>query len=413
MRVERRYGKSTVAVSMCVGLFIGLLVGGSDAPDSAVAQEGSQPSACTVTHTVPDQLFTELVKLNRDIGQVIDDFKNGELEDDFDPETDEFQNELKDLHLKKLGILRQHFPQVFGEDFVDLFELLEGIDFHLVQAGDFESLADQPALPFDDDDVNDQLDRAKSFKEALEETLRESPCLTQPPSISPIGASQTGTTTEYFVEADDPEGAGLMYEWSKSQEAGCGTFESEGNRAFWDHPHPPCPAEEVHPATISVSVSDGTWICTAEYPGGSAAGTGPEPGPCEKGTLAEFPPLCFGREPSILGTSRSETLTGTTDQDVIFGGGGADTIKGLGGNDFLCGGSGDDSLLGGEGGDELSGASGSDRLEGGTGNDSLFGGLGNDELLKGGPGDDECSGGPGSKDRIVVAGKGKCEEWSK
>ena len=104
------------------------------------------------------------------------------------------------------------------------------------------------------------------------------------PTVSAINARQQGTSTIYDVETSDPEGAALSITWSKSGSE-CGQFAPNASRptqAVWSHPHPPCPAENVHPATITVVVSDGEWRCTATYPFGSAANTGPPPPPCER-----------------------------------------------------------------------------------------------------------------------------------
>jgi Ca2+-binding RTX toxin-like protein len=56
-------------------------------------------------------------------------------------------------------------------------------------------------------------------------------------------------------------------------------------------------------------------------------------------------------DPSIVGTSGSDTLTGTASADYITGLGGADTIVGGAGNDTLVGGTGSDTLTGNAGSD--------------------------------------------------------------
>src|SRR5262245_6167621 len=45
---------------------------------------------------------------------------------------------------------------------------------------------------------------------------------------------------------------------------------------------------------------------------------------------AEASSRCFGRRPTIVGTSRADVLEGTRNRDVISGLGGRDTIMGLG-----------------------------------------------------------------------------------
>lgn len=97
---------------------------------------------------------------------------------------------------------------------------------------------------------------------------------------------------------------------------------------------------------------------------------------------------CFGRRPTIVGTSRADVLGGTRGRDIIAGLGGSDTIRGLAGNDIICGFDGADKLIGGSGRDRLSGDGGSDEVSGGTGADALFGWAGNDALSGGGGVDD-------------------------
>jgi hypothetical protein len=84
--------------------------------------------------------------------------------------------------------------------------------------------------------------------------------------------------------------------------------------------------------------------------------------------------LCAGREPTILGTRRSETIIGTPGADVIQALGGNDTVRGGGGNDLICGGAGDDNLAGEAGDDRLIGGAGDDTLDGGDGTDRCRGG---------------------------------------
>ena len=100
---------------------------------------------------------------------------------------------------------------------------------------------------------------------------------------------------------------------------------------------------------------------------------------------AEASTRCFGKRPTIVGTSRGDVLEGTRRRDIISGLGGRDTIKGLGGNDFICGFEGADTIIGGSGADLLSGDGGNDSVSGGAGNfDNLWGFSGNDDLNGGG-----------------------------
>jgi Ca2+-binding RTX toxin-like protein len=105
-------------------------------------------------------------------------------------------------------------------------------------------------------------------------------------------------------------------------------------------------------------------------------------------------PRCFGRGPTILGTSRSDRINGTSGNDVILGLSGRDRINGRGGNDRICGGDGHDTLRGKAGNDQLGGGSGSDLLLGLTGNDRMVAGGGFDTLI-GSDGNDKHSGGSG------------------
>jgi Ca2+-binding RTX toxin-like protein len=96
---------------------------------------------------------------------------------------------------------------------------------------------------------------------------------------------------------------------------------------------------------------------------------------------AEAASRCFGRRPTIVGTSGADVLVGTPRRDIISGLGGKDTIKGLGGNDIICGFNGADTIIGGFGADLLSGDGGNDSVSGGAGNfDNLWGFSGNDSL---------------------------------
>lgn len=111
------------------------------------------------------------------------------------------------------------------------------------------------------------------------------------PRVSRITAEQQGSTTTYTAAVLDPEGDALTFQWSTDPNPVCGTFtahEAAGAggqpprlfyvTATWDHPHPPCPSEPIHPATIKLSVSDGQHTKTAVYPFGSQPGrTAPDP----------------------------------------------------------------------------------------------------------------------------------------
>ncbi|MGH8771776.1 MAG: calcium-binding protein, partial [Burkholderiales bacterium] len=101
---------------------------------------------------------------------------------------------------------------------------------------------------------------------------------------------------------------------------------------------------------------------------------------------------CFGKLPTIAGTSGNDALLGTSGDDVINGAGGNDDINGRGGNDLICGGDGRDRINTGAGNDKADGGAGNDEINGGAGNDTLNGGAG-DDAINGGSGDDSLDGG--------------------
>jgi hypothetical protein len=87
-------------------------------------------------------------------------------------------------------------------------------------------------------------------------------------------------TTYYEVFATDPDAQPnerLKYVWSSTNV--CGAFawdqtEQDSPEADWYHPHPPCPDETFHPATITVIVTDAAGnTATYAYTSGSASGT--------------------------------------------------------------------------------------------------------------------------------------------
>lgn len=81
--------------------------------------------------------------------------------------------------------------------------------------------------------------------------------------------------------------------------------------------------------------------------------------------------LCFGQEPTIVGSLSSETIEGTEGPDVILARAGNDTVRGGGGNDLICGNDGSDWLHGDEGNDRIFGGIRWDVIEGAAGDDLL------------------------------------------
>ena len=102
-----------------------------------------------------------------------------------------------------------------------------------------------------------------------------------PPVITRFTANfvSADRTTYYDVEATDPDGdtSKLKYEWSNTNKCGAFSWDEEAKldpSADWYHPHPPCPDERFHPATITVIVSDDVGgQAVYEYTGGSASAT--------------------------------------------------------------------------------------------------------------------------------------------
>ena len=57
---------------------------------------------------------------------------------------------------------------------------------------------------------------------------------------------------------------------------------------------------------------------------------------------------CFGRAPTIVGTSGDDAVEGTPGTDIIDAGDGEDIVRGKEGHDFICGGATTSSLAGPE-----------------------------------------------------------------
>src|SRR5919108_5552898 len=68
---------------------------------------------------------------------------------------------------------------------------------------------------------------------------------------------------------------------------------------------------------------------------------------------ADTETTCFGKPPTIAGTTGDDHIVGTDGDDVILGYRGNDRIEGGLGNDLICTWTGNDVLLGGPGNDQL------------------------------------------------------------
>lgn len=107
-------------------------------------------------------------------------------------------------------------------------------------------------------------------------------------AISSITASFSRPVTTYRISVSgfaDP--TRVRFTWTNTNT--CGTFTPGTIQADWSHPDPPCPVEEIHPATITVVATDGAFRCTASYPNGSAPGQGPPSGTCVAATSSPSP----------------------------------------------------------------------------------------------------------------------------
>ncbi len=98
--------------------------------------------------------------------------------------------------------------------------------------------------------------------------------------------------------------------------------------------------------------------------------------------LPSEPPICKGKQATIVGTDGPDQTAGTAATDVIAALGGNDTVTALARKDVVCGGPGKDTLKGGGGKDTLLGQGGKDTLKGGGGADLCKGGKGKDTASK-------------------------------
>ena len=132
----------------------------------------------------------------------------------------------------------------------------------------------------------------------------------KPPIVDPIEATFVRPVTTYTVSVSGGTGA-IHYVWANSND--CGTFTGgDQPQAAWSHPDSndpnnpghdfqpgACPNEPVHPAAITVTVTDDHYRCVAGY-SSSAAGTAPEGG------------LCVAQERTKTTTTTATTTTTRT-----------------------------------------------------------------------------------------------------
>lgn len=107
----------------------------------------------------------------------------------------------------------------------------------------------------------------------------------KPPAVWEIKAVLEPPFTYFSIEAIDPETDDLSFSWTLTHAGKCTFFTSDGPSAAWRHDDErDCPHDAAaHPGLIEVAVSDGDWIVSRMYDGGSA---GFDPGPADWALLA-------------------------------------------------------------------------------------------------------------------------------
>lgn len=105
------------------------------------------------------------------------------------------------------------------------------------------------------------------------------PARNRAPVIQELRATRPAsipTATRYQVLFTDPDGFSIglfRFRWTITNQCGTFTATDKSPIATWDHPHPPCADESVHPATITVTITDPHGAqSTISYRDGSAAG---------------------------------------------------------------------------------------------------------------------------------------------
>jgi hypothetical protein len=200
---------------------------------------------------------------------------------------------LKDLDKGKLGDVKSKLDESRGA-LESAKGGLKGSKFDLARADVKQALTDDGvALENLGTAVRREFARSRInygiiHKEAALDVYERATAVNHPPKITEFSASFVAPLTTYQVLATDPDPGDtgrLKFTWAKKQLKPCGVFTPRGQIATWSHPDasfkPPgdCPDEPVHPATITVSVSDGKGeSCTVTYPHGSAPTPGFDPG---------------------------------------------------------------------------------------------------------------------------------------
>ena len=103
-------------------------------------------------------------------------------------------------------------------------------------------------------------------------------CIPSNPMITATAGQPSANMTTYVFGVQYPQGCGpfVIHNWTKTGQH-CGVFpvEQGGQVAVWDYSTLDCPSPPHPNATITNTMNDGLFICTASYSGGSTSGTGP------------------------------------------------------------------------------------------------------------------------------------------
>jgi hypothetical protein len=232
--------------------------------------------------SVPNGIFSDLLKMDRKLAAMIDDEENGNLS------HHELISGILAIDQLKSHLVA-YYPDVYGVPAHTAVLLLDYMDDDLVSATGLES------------NTLHWLKLAKDWKLQLEDAFHESnpspspnpsPRPNEPPAVSGIGATfyPAGTAgacedtstypnngeTCYSVSASDPDGDTLGYQWSIAapvQDPGCESFRILSNTlAVWHHGNSDgCDhtkeGPDGHEGTVSVSVTDGSYHCLATFLG--------------------------------------------------------------------------------------------------------------------------------------------------
>jgi Ca2+-binding RTX toxin-like protein len=225
----------------------------------------------------------------------------------------------------------------------------------------------------------------------------------------------------------DGLGAGLTYQWQRSDGAGGWTNIGGATNAQYDL----AAADLGFTLRLVVSYTDGGGTAESLTSAPTAPVTEPEPdeppapppappvpppfddvGNINLGTTANDTMSALGGDDEVAGGMGQDMLNGDDGDDLVYGNQGADTLHGGREDDVVRGGQDSDMVFGDSGDDYVFGDLGADRVDGGVGNDVLWGGQGvassaadlGDSLF-GGEGDDYANGNAGADSLDGGAGR--------